>query len=74
MTASYIDDYRSTFRSAGSAYKASMLRDMEKGNRAEGEHIIGYLRDRAAQHGIDAPVFKIAAANVQSYEVSRALV
>jgi 2-dehydropantoate 2-reductase len=73
MPATFMEDYRKTFRSAGSAYKASMLRDMEKGNQAEGEHIIGYLRDRAAHHGIDAPVFRIAAANVQTYEVSRSI-
>ena len=42
-----------------------------KGNRAEGEHILGYMRDRAAAHGVDAPVFRIAAANVQTYEAAR---
>ena len=42
-----------------------------KGNRAEGEHILGYMRDRAAAHGVDAPVFRIAAANVQTYEAVR---
>ncbi len=71
MTPEFMTAYRATFASAGSAYKASMLRDMEKGNRAEGEHILGYMRDRAAAHGIDAPIFRIAAANVQAYEAGR---
>lgn len=71
MSADYMAAYRATFTAAGSAYKASMLRDMEKGNRAEGEHILGYMRDRATRHGIDAPVFRIAAANAQAYEVAR---
>ncbi len=71
MSEQYMAAYRKTFASAGSAYKASMLRDMEKGNRAEGEHILGYMRDRAAAHGVDAPVFRIAAANVQTYEAAR---
>ena len=66
-----IEDYLRVFRAAGSAYKASMLRDMEKGGATEGEHILGYLRDRAAAHGIANPIFRIAAANVQAYEAGR---
>jgi 2-dehydropantoate 2-reductase len=48
-----------------------MLRDMEKGGPTEGEHILSWLRDRAAHHGIDAPIFRIAAANVEVYELGR---
>lgn len=71
ISEAYVQDYLKIFRAADSAYKASMLRDMEKGGLTEGEHILGYLRDRATAHGIDAPIFRIAAANVQTYEVSR---
>jgi 2-dehydropantoate 2-reductase len=67
----YVQAYLKLFREAGVTYKASMLRDMEKGGATEGEHIVGYLRDRAAAHGIDAPIFRIAAANVQTYEHQR---
>ena len=67
----YKQQYLGIFRSADSNYKASMLRDMEKGGRTEGEHILGYLRDRAAAHGIAAPMLRIAAANVQAYEAGR---
>jgi 2-dehydropantoate 2-reductase len=67
----YIEDYLRIFRAADSGYKASMLRDMEKGGLTEGEHILGYLRDRATALGIDAPIFRIAAANVQTYEATR---
>ena len=59
------------FRTAGSAYKASMLRDMEKGGATEGAHILGYLAERAAAHGITNPIFRIASANTQAYEVMR---
>jgi 2-dehydropantoate 2-reductase len=68
---SYVRDYLKIFLAADGNYKASMLRDMEKGGVTEGEHILGYLRDKAAAHGIDAPVFRIAAANVQTYELMR---
>jgi 2-dehydropantoate 2-reductase len=62
---------RATFSAPNSAYKASMLRDMERGGATEGEHILGYMRDRAAAHGLDAPIFRIAAAHVQAYERAR---
>jgi 2-dehydropantoate 2-reductase len=71
MSDAYMAGYRKTFAGAGNAYKASMLRDMEKGGRAEGEHILGFMRDLAAKHAIDASVFRIAAANVQAYDVGR---
>ncbi len=71
MTDAYMAAYTKTFAGAGNAYKASMLRDMEKGGAAEGEHILGFMRDLATKHAIDAPVFRIAAANVQAYEAGR---
>lgn len=71
ITEDYIKDYLRIFHAADSDYKASMLRDMERGGLTEGEHILGYLRDKASAHGIDAPIFRIAAANVQTYEAAR---
>jgi 2-dehydropantoate 2-reductase len=52
-------------------YKASMLRDMEKGTQTEGAHILDDLVDRARRHGMASPVLIAAAANVQSYEATR---
>ena len=66
-----IQDYLKVFGAAGSTYKASMLRDMEKGGLTEGAHIIGYLAERAKAHAITNPIFRIAAANAQAYEVGR---
>lgn len=68
ITGEFIAEYLKTFTAADSSYKASMLRDMEKRGRTEGEAILGFMRDKAAQHGIDAPIFRIAAANMQTYE------
>jgi 2-dehydropantoate 2-reductase len=62
---------RATFRKAGATYKASMLRDMEKGGPTEGEHVLGYLADKADEHRITNPIFRIAAANVAAYEATR---
>ena len=61
---------RTMFTAAGSAFAASMLRDVERGARTEVEHILGDLLRR----GGDAahPVLRIAYANVATYEAKRA--
>lgn len=71
MTPGDLDGMRMMFRNAGASYKASMLRDMEKGGATEGAHILGYLAERASAHAISNPIFRIAAANVAVYELSR---
>jgi 2-dehydropantoate 2-reductase len=72
LPAPLLDEARAMFRKSGAVYKASMLRDMEKGGLTEGAHILGYLADRADAHGITNPIFRIAAANVAAYEATRA--
>jgi 2-dehydropantoate 2-reductase len=66
-----LDEMGAMFRKAGASYKASMLRDMEKGGATEGAHILGYLASLANVHGISNPIFRIAAANVAAYEATR---
>lgn len=56
----------------GSPLKASMLRDLERGARTEGEHILGDMHARATALGIDAPLLAAALAHVRVYEASRA--
>ena len=48
-----------------------MLRDVESGGRAEGDHILGALLARAHQHGIAAPVLEIAATHLETYAARR---
>lgn len=71
MPEAMVREYLKVFNEAGSTYKASMLRDMERGGRTEGAHILGYLAERAATHGIDNPIFRIAATNTEAYERAR---
>lgn len=52
----------------GSALKASMLRDLERGARTECEHILGDLRERAAKHGLDTPIFGAALLHLRIHE------
>lgn len=56
----------------GSPASASMLRDIQKGGRIEGDHIIGDLLRRARAFGLNTPLLRIANAHVQTYEAERA--
>ncbi len=61
---------RAAFTAAGSALKASMLRDIERGMPTEGDHILGDLLRRAAKPD-DHSLLRIAYLNVKSYEAGR---
>jgi len=56
----------------GSTFSASMLRDMEKGGRIEGEHILGDMIRRARALGVATPNLRLAYCHVQAYEARRA--
>ena len=59
---------RETLTAAGSPMKASMLRDLEAGQRVEATHIVGDMVHRAAAHGIAAPHLRAAWVHLQAYE------
>jgi 2-dehydropantoate 2-reductase len=56
----------------GSAFTASMLRDMAQGGPTEADHVIGDLVRRGAAHGLETPTLAIAWTNLQAYEAGRA--
>ena len=56
---------------SGSAFTASMLRDVEAGRRTETEHVIGDMARRARAAGIDAPLLAAAHCHLQAYEARR---
>lgn len=56
---------------SGSTLKSSLLRDMERGGRTEGEHILGDMRARAERAHVDSPVLEIALTHVRAYERAR---
>jgi 2-dehydropantoate 2-reductase len=64
-------NYRGLLTQKGSMFSASMLRDVESGGQAEGEHILGALLARARKHGISAPVLEMAATNLEAYAARR---
>jgi 2-dehydropantoate 2-reductase len=55
----------------GSAFTASMLRDMESGGRVEADHIVGDMLRRARKAGVDARLLATAYCHLQAYEARR---
>ncbi len=56
---------------AGSPIKASMLRDLEAGQRVEAAHIVGDMLGRALAAGQAAPLLQAAYCHLQAYEAQR---
>jgi 2-dehydropantoate 2-reductase len=55
----------------GSAFTASMLRDMEAGGRVEADHVVGDMLRHARAAGADARVLAAAYCHLQAYEARR---
>jgi 2-dehydropantoate 2-reductase len=72
MPESFMAEYRALFSEAASAYATSMLRDIEAGNRIEGEHILGFLAEAAQRAGVETAIHDAAALHARAYEQRRA--
>jgi 2-dehydropantoate 2-reductase len=62
-----LQNYRGMLTQKGSAFTASMLRDIESGGQAEGDHILGALLTRARKLHVAAPVLEVAATHLEAY-------
>lgn len=60
---------RGVLTERGSAFTASMLRDIESGGRIEADHVLGDLLERAQAKGIDTPLLGIAYCHLKAYEL-----
>jgi 2-dehydropantoate 2-reductase len=65
--------YRGMLTAKGSPATASMLRDVESGGQAEGDHILGALLARARKHGIVAPMLEVAVTHLEAYAARKKL-
>ncbi|WP_424811482.1 2-dehydropantoate 2-reductase [Roseococcus sp. YIM B11640] len=72
MPDAFMAEYRALFSDATSAYATSMLRDIEAGNRIEGEHILGFLHQAALRAGVEPAIHEMAALHARAYEERRA--
>lgn len=68
---SQIATYRLQLTRHGSASKASMLRDIERGAPTEADHVLGDMFRRARALAIDTPLLEIALTHLQTYEAAR---
>jgi 2-dehydropantoate 2-reductase len=66
-----LQNYRGMLTKKGSALAASMLRDVESGGQAEGDHILGAMLALARKHGLATPVLEIAATHLEAYAARR---
>jgi 2-dehydropantoate 2-reductase len=67
-----LQNYRGMLTQKGSSFSASMLRDIEAGGKAEGEHILGVLLATARKRALATPVLEIAATHLEAYAARRA--
>jgi 2-dehydropantoate 2-reductase len=65
--------FRKMLLERGSTFTASMLRDVEAGYRAEGEHVVGDMLRRARAAGVDPGPLRAAYCHLQVYETRRSL-
>jgi 2-dehydropantoate 2-reductase len=71
-SADYLANARKLLMAPGSVFMASMLRDIEKGNAIEADHIVGDMYRRAHEAGHDANVLRMVYCHLQAYEARRA--
>ncbi|NML44145.1 ketopantoate reductase family protein [Ramlibacter sp. G-1-2-2] len=66
------EGYRQMLRQRGSPLTASMLRDLEAGNRTEGAHIVADMLHKVQAAGADPAALLPAWIHLQAYELRRA--
>lgn len=64
-------NYRGLLTQKGSAFSASMLRDIESGGPTEGDHILGSLLALARKHAVVTPVLEVAVTHLEAYAARR---
>jgi len=64
----FLDEYRNLFKNEESTYVPSLLRDIERGGRNEGEHILGYMLKTAQKHGLDTALHRLVYMHIRVYD------
>ena len=63
--------FDSVLNSSASTLTASMLRDLEAGNDVEADHIVGYMLNKAREHGLGDSIINVAYTNLKAYQNRR---
>lgn len=64
----FMETYRTLFADREGTYATSMLRDIEAGNRTEGEQIVGLMLQRGRDLEIESTLLTAAYAHLKAYE------
>jgi 2-dehydropantoate 2-reductase len=67
-----VTEYQRIFTDPKIPYGASMLRDIERGGPIEGDHIVGYMLNKARAHKIPAKLLEVSYVHLKAYEERRA--
>ena len=67
-----IEFARTRLTDPAGTWSASMLRDLEAGGQVEGDHIVGWMLDKARQHGVDETILSLAYTHLKAYEARKA--
>ena len=70
--AASIDFARARLTDPQGTWSASMMRDLESGGQVEGDHIVGWMLERARKHGIEANILSLAYTHLKAYEARKA--
>jgi 2-dehydropantoate 2-reductase len=63
---------RKTLLDPSSKRAGSMVTDLEAGGRVEGDHIVGWMLNKAREHRLDDTVLSLAYTHLKAYELRRA--
>ncbi len=67
-----IEFARTRLTDPAGTWSASMLRDLESGGQVEGDHIVGWMLDKARKHGVDDTILSLAYTHLKAYEARKA--
>ena len=67
----FLAEYRQLFHDQSSTYTASMLRDIQRNGPVEADHILGFMLEKAVQHGVDPSLHQFICVHLQAYEQHR---
>jgi 2-dehydropantoate 2-reductase len=67
-----VESARARLTDPTGTWSASMLRDLEAGGAVEGDHVIGWMLERARKHGVEHTILSLAYTHLKTYEARRA--
>jgi 2-dehydropantoate 2-reductase len=71
-SAAFMKTWEETFSDQQSQYSTSMLRDIERGGQTEGEHILGFMLNKAREAQIPCNTLLLAYTSIKAFEQRRA--